>query len=81
MGALLVGVSAAKAISFASGIPLVGVHHIEGHISANYIENQNLEPPFLCLVVSGGHSHLVLVNDYGKYEIRQDKRRCCRRSL
>jgi len=69
VGALLVGVSAAKAISFASGIPLVGVHHIEGHISANYIENQNLEPPFLCLVVSGGHSHLVLVNDYGKYEI------------
>ncbi|MBO5055498.1 MAG: tRNA (adenosine(37)-N6)-threonylcarbamoyltransferase complex transferase subunit TsaD [Lachnospiraceae bacterium] len=69
VGALLVGVSTAKAISFASGIPLVGVHHIEGHISANYIENRELEPPFVCLVVSGGHSHLVLVNDYGEYEI------------
>ena len=69
VGALLVGVSAAKAISFATGIPLVGVHHIEGHISANYIENQELEPPFVCLVVSGGHSHLVIVKDYGEYEI------------
>jgi N6-L-threonylcarbamoyladenine synthase len=69
VGALLVGVSAAKAISFASGIPLVGVHHIEGHISANYIENPDLEPPFVCLVVSGGHSHLVVVKDYGEYEI------------
>lgn len=69
VGALLVGVSAAKAISFASGIPLVGVHHIEGHISANYIENKDLEPPFICLVVSGGHSHLVVVRDYGEYEI------------
>ncbi len=69
VGALLVGVSAAKAISFATKIPLVGVHHIEGHISANYIENKNLEPPFVCLVVSGGHSHLVKVLDYGKYEI------------
>lgn len=69
VGALLVGVSAAKAISFATKIPLVGVHHIEGHISANYIENKELEPPFVCLVVSGGHSHLVKVLDYGKYEI------------
>lgn len=69
VGALLVGVSEAKAISFASGIPLVGVHHIEGHISANYIEDKNLEPPFICLVVSGGHSHLVVVKDYGTYEI------------
>ncbi|MDE5908430.1 MAG: tRNA (adenosine(37)-N6)-threonylcarbamoyltransferase complex transferase subunit TsaD [Lachnospiraceae bacterium] len=69
VGALLVGVSAAKAISFASDIPLVGVHHIEGHISANYIENKELEPPFICLVVSGGHSHLVVVKDYGEYEI------------
>ena len=69
VGALLVGVSAAKAISFATGIPLVGVHHIEGHISANYIENKELEPPFVCLVVSGGHSHLVKVKDYGEYEI------------
>lgn len=69
VGALLVGVSAAKAISFAADIPLVGVHHIEGHISANYIEHHDLEPPFICLVVSGGHSHLVLVKDYGEYEI------------
>ena len=69
VGALLVGVSEAKAISFAAGLPLVGVHHIEGHISANYIENKDLEPPFLCLVVSGGHSHLVVVKDYGEYEI------------
>ena len=69
VGALLVGVAEAKAISFAKNIPLVGVHHIEGHISANYIENKELEPPFLCLVVSGGHTHLVRVEDYGKYEI------------
>ncbi len=69
VGALLVGVAEAKAISYAKQIPLVGVHHIEGHISANYIENKDLEPPFLCLVVSGGHTHLVKVNDYGKYEI------------
>ncbi len=69
VGPLLVGVSAAKAISFASGVPLIGVHHIEGHISANFIENKNLEPPFICLVVSGGHSHLVVVKDYGEYEI------------
>lgn len=69
VGALLVGVAEAKAISYARNIPLVGVHHIEGHISANYIENKELEPPFLCLVVSGGHTHLVRVIDYGKYEI------------
>ncbi|MGN1155239.1 MAG: tRNA (adenosine(37)-N6)-threonylcarbamoyltransferase complex transferase subunit TsaD [Agathobacter sp.] len=69
VGALLVGVAEAKAISFAKNIPLIGVHHIEGHISANYIENKELEPPFLCLVVSGGHTHLVRVADYGKYEI------------
>ena len=69
VGALLVGVAEAKAIAFASKKPLVGVHHIEGHISANYIENPDLEPPFAALVVSGGHTHLVMVNDYGKYEI------------
>ena len=69
VGALLVGVAEAKAISFARNIPLVGVHHIEGHISANYIENKDLEPPFICLVVSGGHTHLVKVADYGTYEI------------
>ena len=69
VGALLVGVAEAKAISYAAGLPLVGVHHIEGHISANYIENPDLEPPFICLVVSGGHTHLVRVDDYGTYEI------------
>ena len=69
VGALLVGVAEAKAIAYARNLPLVGVHHIEGHISANYIEHPDLEPPFLCLVVSGGHTHLVCVKDYGKYEI------------
>lgn len=69
VGALLVGVAEAKAISFAKNIPLVGVHHIEGHICANFIENKELEPPFICLVVSGGHTHLVVVKDYGEYEI------------
>ncbi len=69
VGALLVGVAEAKAISYAAKKPLVGVHHIEGHVSANYIEHPDLEPPFLCLIVSGGHTHLVLVNDYGEYEI------------
>lgn len=69
VGALLVGVAEAKAIAYAAELPLVGVHHIEGHISANYIENRELEPPFVCLVVSGGHTHLVVVRDYGVYEI------------
>lgn len=69
VGALLVGVSYAKSLAFALGKPLVGVHHIEGHISANYIDNKDLEPPFSCLVVSGGHTHLVVVKDYGEYEI------------
>ena len=68
-GALLVGVAEAKAIAYARNLPLIGVHHIEGHISANYIENKELEPPFLCLVVSGGHTHLVCVEGYGKYRI------------
>ena len=69
VGALLVGVAEAKAIAYARNLPLVGVHHIEGHISANYIEHPDLEPPFLCLVASGGHTHLVCVREYGKYEI------------
>lgn len=69
VGALLVGVAEAKAICFAKDIPLVGVHHIEGHVSANYIEHSDLEPTFLCLIVSGGHTHLVLVKAYGEYEI------------
>ena len=69
VGALLVGVGAAKALAYATHKPLVGVHHIEGHISANFIENKDLGPPFLCLVASGGHSHLVIVKEYGEYEI------------
>ncbi|MBE5936349.1 MAG: tRNA (adenosine(37)-N6)-threonylcarbamoyltransferase complex transferase subunit TsaD [Lachnospiraceae bacterium] len=69
VGALLVGVAHAKALSYALNKPLVGVNHIEGHISANYIENKELEPPYLAMVVSGGHTHMVMVNDYGEYEI------------
>ncbi len=69
VGSLLVGVSAAKAIAYAKNKPLIGVHHIEGHVSANYISHPDLEPPFMSLVVSGGHSHIVIVKDYGEYEI------------
>ena len=69
VGALLVGVAEAKAIAYAKKLPLVGVHHIEGHVSANYIEHPDLEPPFLCLIVSGGHTHLVIVKEYGEFEI------------
>jgi len=69
VGALLVGLSAAKALAFTADKPLVGVHHIEGHIAANYLEHKELEPPFVCLVASGGHSHIVYVNDYNKFEI------------
>jgi len=69
IGALLVGLSAAKGICLAVEKPLVGVHHISGHISANYISHKNLEPPFICLVASGGHSHIVKVSNYGVYEI------------
>ena len=69
VGALLVGVAEAKAIAFAKDLPLVGVHHIKGHVSANFIEHADLEPPFLCLIVSGGHTHLVVVKDYGDFEI------------
>ena len=69
VGALLVGVAEAKAIAYAAKKPLVGVHHIEGHVSANFIEHPDLEPPFICLIVSGGHTHLVVVKDYGEFEI------------
>ena len=69
VGALLVGVAEAKALAYAANKPLIGVHHIEGHIAANYIENKDLKPPFICLVVSGGHTHLVRVKDYGEFEI------------
>ena len=69
VGALLVGVAEAKALAYAAKKPLIGVHHIEGHVSANFIEHPDLEPPFVCLIVSGGHTHLVIVKDYGKFEI------------
>lgn len=69
VGALLVGLSYAKALAYATNKPLIGVHHIEGHVCANYITNKDLEPPFICLVVSGGHTNLVLVEDYTKYKI------------
>lgn len=69
VGALLVGVAEAKAIAYGAKKPLVGVHHIEGHVSANFIEHEDLEPPFICLIVSGGHTHLVVVKDYGEFEI------------
>lgn len=69
VGALLVGVAEAKAIAYAAKKPLIGVHHIEGHIAANFIEHEDLEPPFFSLVVSGGHTHLVRVKDYGKFDI------------
>ncbi len=69
VGALLVGVAEAKAIAYAAHKPLIGVHHIEGHVSANFIESPDLEPPFVCLIVSGGHTHLVIVKDYGEFEI------------
>lgn len=69
VGALLIGLSTAKALSYGLKIPLVGVNHIEGHVCANYIEHKDLEPPFTCLIVSGGHSYLVQVNDYTDYEL------------
>ena len=69
VGALLIGVSAAKALAYAAGKPLIPVNHIEGHVSANYIAHRDLEPPFVCLVASGGHSHIVRVDDYGVYTL------------
>ena len=69
VGALLIGVSAAKALAYASGKPLIPVNHIEGHVSANYLAHKDLEPPFVCLVASGGHSHIVRVEDYGVYTL------------
>ena len=69
VGALLVGVSYAKGLSFALKKPLIPVHHIKGHISANFIENSDLKPPFICLVASGGHSHIVYVKGYAQYEV------------
>lgn len=69
VGALLVGVSYSKGLSFATNKPLLGVNHIEGHIAANYITHKNLKPPFICLIISGGHTHLVKVKDYTSFEI------------
>ncbi len=69
VGALLTGVSCMKGLAYAADKPLIHVNHIEGHVSANYISNPELEPPFVCLVVSGGHSHIVRVNDYGDYTL------------
>lgn len=69
VGALLIGVSAAKAIAYGLDKPLVGVNHMEGHVCANYIEHPNLEPPFTCLIVSGGHSYLLDVKGYTDYEL------------
>ncbi len=69
VGALLVGVSYAKGLSFALNKPLTGTNHIEGHVAANYISHPDLKPPFLCVIISGGHTHLVYVKDYGKFEI------------
>ena len=69
VGALLVGISSAKAIAYALDKPLIGVNHIKGHICANYIEHKTLEPPFTCLVVSGGHTYLVQANSYTDYEL------------
>lgn len=69
IGALLVGVNFAKGLAAATGLPLVPVHHLRGHIAANYLAHPDLEPPFLCLVVSGGHSHIVTVNDYTDFTV------------
>jgi len=69
VGALLTGVSCMKGLAYAAGKPLIAVNHIEGHVSANYITHPDLQPPFVCLVVSGGHSHLVRVTDYGEYTL------------
>lgn len=69
VGALLIGVSFAKALAFAADKPLVAVNHIEGHVCANFLEYPDLEPPFLCLIVSGGHTHLAVMKDYGVFEI------------
>ena len=69
VGALLIGVSAAKALAYAADKPLIPVNHIEGHVSANYVAHPDLEPPFVCLVASGGHSHIVRVEDYGVYTL------------
>ncbi|WP_434295972.1 tRNA (adenosine(37)-N6)-threonylcarbamoyltransferase complex transferase subunit TsaD [Clostridium sporogenes] len=74
VGALLVGLQYAKGLAFATGKPLIGVNHIEGHISANFIEYKDLKPPFMCLVVSGGHTFIVYMKDYGEFEVLGETR-------
>ena len=74
IGALLVGVNFAKGLSLSTGLPLVPTHHLRSHIASNYISNPDLKPPFLCLVVSGGHSHIVMVEDYTKCALSANKR-------
>lgn len=69
IGALLVGINFAKALAFANGLPLIPVHHLRGHIASNYLTHKELQPPFMCLVVSGGHSHIVNVKDYTEFEV------------
>ena len=69
IGALLVGINFAKALAFANNLPLIPVHHLRGHIASNYLTHENLKPPFMCLVVSGGHSHIVNVKDYTDFEV------------
>jgi N6-L-threonylcarbamoyladenine synthase len=69
VGSLLIGLSFAKAFSYSLGVPFIGINHIEGHIFANFLEHPHLEPPFICLVISGGHSNLIYVKDRGEYEL------------
>jgi N6-L-threonylcarbamoyladenine synthase len=69
IGSLLVGLSYAKAVAFSLNKPFIGINHMEGHISANYIDNEKVKPPFITLVASGGHTNIVIVRDYGVYEV------------
>lgn len=69
IGAVLVGVNYAKGLAYAAGKPLIPVHHLRGHIAANYLTHPDLQPPFLCLVASGGHSHIVMVEDWCRYRV------------
>lgn len=69
VGALLVGINFAKGLAFGADLPLIAVNHLEGHIASSYLENEGFVPPFVALIASGGHSHLVFVEDYGKYQV------------
>ncbi len=82
VGALLVGISYAKVLAYASKIPLVGVNHIQGHIAANYITYKDLEPPFICVMMSGGNTQIINVKNYTEFEVlRKNQGRCNRRSI